>query len=118
MTRPALTLRDLRVLLSISAAKAGPNEDAVAVRATWEQTFNSGDADKIAALYTKDAMMFGSTAHLFTGTDGVRTYFSKLPAGIKVKMGDQQAIAHGPISCSARALPILRSRTAPCCPTA
>ena len=62
MTRPALTLQDLRVLLSISAAKAGPNEDAVAVRATWEQTFNSSDADKIAALYTKDAMMFGSTA--------------------------------------------------------
>jgi len=49
MTRPALTLQDLRVLLSISAAKAGPNEDAVAVRAAWEQTFNSGDADKIAA---------------------------------------------------------------------
>ena len=52
MTRPARTLQDLQVLLSISAAKAGPNEDAVAVRATWEQTFNSGDADKIAALYT------------------------------------------------------------------
>ena len=118
MTRPALTLRDLRVLLSISAAKAGPNEDAVAVRATWEQTFNSGDADKIAALYTKDAMMFGSTAHLFTGTDGVRTYFSKLPAGITVKMGDRRRSRTGPISCSARALPILRSRTAPCCPTA
>jgi len=116
MTRPALTLRDLRVLLSISAAKAGPNEDAVAVRATWEQTFNSGDADKIAALYTKDAMMFGSTAHLFTGTDGVRTYFSKLPAAIKVKMGDRRSRTV-PISCSARALPILRSRTAPCCPT-
>ena len=96
MKRPALTLRDLRILLENSAAETGPNEDAVAARATWEQTFNSGDADKIAALYTRDAMMFGSTAPLFTGTDGVRTYFSKLPAGIKVKMGDQQAIPHGP----------------------
>ena len=96
MTRPALTLQNLRVLLSISATKAGPNEDAVAVRATWERAFNSGDADKIAALYTRDAMMFGSTAQLFAGTDGVRTYFSKLPAGIKAKMGDQQAIAVGP----------------------
>ena len=96
MTHPALTLQNLRVLLSISAAKAGPNEDAVAVRATWEQAFNSGNADKIATLYTKDAMMFGSTAQLFTGTDGVRTYFSKLPAGTKVKMGGQKAIAHGP----------------------
>jgi hypothetical protein len=87
MTRPALTLQDLRVLLSISPAKPGPNEDAVAVRATWEQTFNSGDADQIATLYTKDAMMFGSTAQLFTGTDGVHTYFSKLPAGIRVVFG-------------------------------
>jgi hypothetical protein len=42
------------------------------------------------------ALPVGSTAQLFTGTDGVRTYFSKLPAGIKFKMGDQQAIAHGP----------------------
>ena len=30
-----------------------------------------------------------------TELDGVRTYFSKLPAGI-VRMGDQQAIPHGP----------------------
>jgi hypothetical protein len=118
MTRPARTLLDLRVLLSTSAAKAGPNEDAVAVRATWEQTFNSGDAGKIAALYTKDAMMFGSTAQLFTGTDGVRTYFSKLPAGIKVKMATSRRSRTGPTSCSARALPILRSPTVPCCPTA
>ena len=88
MKRPALTLRDLRILLENSAAETGPNEDAVAARATWEQTFNSGDADKIAALYTKGAMMFGSTAQLFAGSDGVRTYFSKLPAGITVKVGD------------------------------
>jgi uncharacterized protein (TIGR02246 family) len=88
----------LFVLLLVSAgmAKAGPNEDAAAVRAEWEQVYNSGDADKFAALYTKDAMLFGSTAQLFTGTDGVRTYFSKLPPGIKTRMGDQQAIAVGP----------------------
>ena len=42
------------------------------------------------------AMLFGSAAQLFTGSEGVRTYFSKLPAGIKAKMGDQQAIAVGP----------------------
>jgi len=38
MKRPALTLRDLRILLENSAAETGPNEDAVAARATWEQT--------------------------------------------------------------------------------
>jgi uncharacterized protein (TIGR02246 family) len=84
------------VLLTVQAAQAGPNEDATAVRANWEQVYNSGDADKFVALYTKDAMLFGSTAQLFAGSEDVRTYFTKLPAGIKVKMGDQQAIAAGP----------------------
>jgi uncharacterized protein (TIGR02246 family) len=77
-------------------AKAGPNEDAATARAQWEQVYNSGDADKFVALYTKDATLFGSTAQLFSGSDGVRAYFSKLPPGIKVKMGDQQATAVGP----------------------
>ena len=79
-------------MCSTQPAKAGPTEDAAAVRAQWEQVYNSGDADKFAV----DAMLFGSAAQLFTGTEGVRTYFSKLPAGIKAKMGDQQAIAVGP----------------------
>lgn len=86
----------LSVLFSLEPAKAGPTEDAAAVRAQWEQVYNSGDADKFAALYSKDAMLFGSTAQLFVGSEGARTYFSKLPPGIKAKMGDQQAIAVGP----------------------
>jgi uncharacterized protein (TIGR02246 family) len=84
------------LLFLIEAAKAGPTEDAAAVRAQWEQVYNSGDADKFVALYTKDSMLFGSTAQLFTGSEGVRTYFTKLPAGIQAKMRDQQAIAVGP----------------------
>jgi uncharacterized protein (TIGR02246 family) len=84
------------LLFSMQLAKAGPAEDAAAVRTQWEQVYNSGDADKFVALYTKNAMLFGSTAQLFAGSDGVRTYFSKLPPGIKAKMGDQQAIAVGP----------------------
>ena len=84
------------VLFAMAPAKAGPTEDAVAVRAKWEQAYNAADADKFVSLYTKDALLFGSTAQLFTGSDGVRTYFSKLPPGIKAKMGDQQTIAVGP----------------------
>ena len=83
-------------LLSSQAAKAGPNEDAAAIRTQWEQVYNSGDADKFVALYTKDAMLFGSTAQLFTGAEGVRAYFAKLPPGIKTKMGEQNTIAVGP----------------------
>ena len=82
-------------LSSPQFAKAGPNEDAAAARAQWEQVYNSGDADKFVALYTKDATLFGSTAQLFSGSDGVRAYFGKLPPGIQAKMGDQQAIAVG-----------------------
>ena len=48
-----------------------------------------------AVLYTRDATIFGSTAQLFSGSEGVRAYFSKLPPGIKAKMGNQQAIAVG-----------------------
>ena len=84
------------VLFSMGPAKAGPTEDAAAVRAQWEQVYNSGDVDKFVALYTKDALLFGSTAQLFTGSEGVRTYFTKLPAGIQAKMRDQHAIAVGP----------------------
>jgi uncharacterized protein (TIGR02246 family) len=83
-------------LSSSQPAKAGPNEDVAAIRTQWEQVYNSGDADKFVALYTKDAMLFGSTAQLFTGPDGVRAYFAKLPPGIKAKMGEQTAIAVGP----------------------
>ena len=39
------------VLLTVQAAQAGPNEDAAAVRANWEQVYNSGDADKFVAAY-------------------------------------------------------------------
>ena len=71
-------------LSSPQLAKAGPSEDAAVVRAQWEEVYNSGDADKFVALN-----------QLFTGSDGVRAYYSKLPPGIKAKMGDQQAIAVG-----------------------
>ena len=86
----------LAALVAAAPAKAGPNKDAAAARAQWEQVYNSGDADKFSALYTKDLLLFGSTAQLFVGTEGARTYFTKLPPGIKAKMGDQQAIAVGP----------------------
>ncbi len=96
MHRPIAVILLVSMLFLSGPAKAGPAEDAAAVRAQWEQVYNSGDADKFVALYTKDAMLFGSTAQLFTGADGVRTYFSKLPPGIKIRMGDQKAIAVGP----------------------
>jgi hypothetical protein len=41
-------------------------------------------------------LLFGSTGQLFTGSEGIRTYFTNLPPGNQTKMRDQQAIAAGP----------------------
>ncbi|SDI20732.1 MULTISPECIES: SgcJ/EcaC family oxidoreductase [Bradyrhizobium] len=82
-------------LFSTGPARAAPVEDAAAVWAQWEQVYNSGDVDEIVALYTEDSLLFGSTAQLFAGSEGARTYFNKLPAGTRVKMGDQHTIAVG-----------------------
>ena len=69
---------------------------AAAVWARWEKIYNSGDVDKFVALYTDDPLLFGSTAKLYAGSEGVRSYFIGLPNGIKAKMGHQQAVAAGP----------------------
>jgi uncharacterized protein (TIGR02246 family) len=83
-------------LFAAAPVKADPAEDAAAVWAHWEQAYNSGDADKFVALYTKNAMLFGSAPQLSTGSDGVRTYYTKLPAGIQAKMGEQKAVEVAP----------------------
>jgi hypothetical protein len=69
---------------------------AAAVWARWEKIYNSGDVDKFVALYTDDPLLFGSTAKLYAGSEGVHTYFIGLPNGIKAKMGHQQTVAAGP----------------------
>ena len=89
----------LALLVAIAAAApatAGPLDDAVAVRAQWAEAFNAGAVDKLVALYTSDALFYGSTAPLFKGADGVRTYFSHLPPGLQAQMGEQSAIAVEP----------------------
>lgn len=96
MPRIAAVLAFVTALILTAPAQAGPDEDAVAVRANWEKVYNAGNVDAFVALYTPDAHLFGSTPQLATGADGVRGYFTKLPPGIQVKMGDQKAIAAGP----------------------
>jgi hypothetical protein len=55
-----------------------------------------GTGTKIVALYTKDALFYGSTAPLFKGQEGVRAYFSHLPPGLKAQMGEQTVVAVQP----------------------
>jgi len=86
----------LAALFAVAPATAGLLEDAAGVRAQWEQAFNAGDVDKLVALYSKDALFYGSTAPLFKGLDGVRTYFLHLPPGLKAQMGEQSVVAVEP----------------------
>jgi uncharacterized protein (TIGR02246 family) len=41
----------------------------------WVEVFNSHDLDAHAALYTEDAMLFGSVPELMIGRDAIKTYF-------------------------------------------
>jgi uncharacterized protein (TIGR02246 family) len=96
MSRLATIFALLTALFAFAPATAGPLEDAAEVRAQWAGAFNAGDRDKLVALYTKDALFYGSTAPLFKGQEGVRTYFSHLPPGLKAQMGEQTVIAVEP----------------------
>ncbi len=70
----------LMLPLSVSPSRAGPADEAVAATlAKWADAFAKIDADSIAALYSKDALFFGSTPPLYTGVDGVRAFFKALP---------------------------------------
>jgi uncharacterized protein (TIGR02246 family) len=96
MSRLAAIFALLAALFTLAPATAGPLEDAAEVRAQWAEAFNAGDRDKIVALYTKDALFYGSTAPLFKGQEGVRAYFSHLPPGLKAQMGEQTVVAVQP----------------------
>jgi uncharacterized protein (TIGR02246 family) len=78
------------------SAFAGPREDAAAVRAAWAEAFNAADYERVVALYSNDALFYGSTPPLFTGRDGVRSYFSHLPSGLKATMGEHTAVQVAP----------------------
>ena len=45
----------------------------------WAASFNTLDADAIASLYSKHALLFGSNPNLYRGRDGVAAYFNGLP---------------------------------------
>ena len=53
--------------------------DTESLRHAWIAAFNAHDLDSHAALYTEDAMLFGSNDTLHRGQTGIRGYFGKLP---------------------------------------
>ena len=55
------------------------------LHAQWVEAFNSHDLDRHMALYTEDATLFGSVDELQDSRAAIRAYFSKRPAGIRVR---------------------------------
>lgn len=50
----------------------------------WVEVFNSHDLDAHAALYTEDAMLFGSVPELISGRGAIRDYFAGRGPGVHV----------------------------------
>jgi ketosteroid isomerase-like protein len=64
------------LLLSFSAALAGPTEDALQVIDTWAKAFTASDVDGIVKLYAPDALFVGTGSKtVVTKPEGIRKYF-------------------------------------------
>ncbi len=55
-----------------------------ALHAAWIEAFNARDLDRHAALYTQDAMLFGSKADLSAGRAAIRAYFAARGPDVRV----------------------------------
>ncbi|MCA1411412.1 SgcJ/EcaC family oxidoreductase [Bradyrhizobium sp. NBAIM20] len=52
--------------------------DVRAFLVLWAQAFNAHDVDKLAALYARDALLYGtSSSKLYSGAEEIRTYFRR-----------------------------------------
>lgn len=52
--------------------------DVRAFLVLWAQAFNAHDVEKLAALYARDALLYGtSSSKLYSGAEEIRTYFRR-----------------------------------------
>ena len=82
------------VAVVIPPALAGEQEDAYASIERWSETFNSGDIEQIARMYTNDALVLGTFSPDMTSKpDDLRAYFKAAAAAkLQVKLGDYSAV--------------------------
>ena len=61
------------------SSQAGPAEEANAIIDTWVKTYSANDREALVALYSKNAVLLGTTSPLISeGTDAIRLYFQDL----------------------------------------
>jgi uncharacterized protein (TIGR02246 family) len=77
--------------MSVARALAEPKADVAAATSAWAEAV--ADPEKVAALYSDDAVLWGTTApKIRSGRTAAREYFAsvvKAVPGIKVEFGDQ-----------------------------
>jgi uncharacterized protein (TIGR02246 family) len=61
-----------------SLATADQAEDVKAAYAAWDEAFGSGDAAKVAAFYTEDAVFLPPSHEVMAGPAGVEKFFAGL----------------------------------------
>jgi uncharacterized protein (TIGR02246 family) len=69
-------LSGIALLVSLTSAIAGPNEDALAVLEKWTKAFADSDVDAIVKLYAPDSLFMGTGSKtVVTDLADVRKYF-------------------------------------------
>lgn len=68
--------------------------DIASLRAQWVDAFNMHDLDRHVALYTGDALLYGSNDTLHDGRENIRAYFTNLPATASVRSYPAPAIRY------------------------
>src|SRR5213595_4360465 len=88
-----LFVLNCNLLLTNSAALAGPKEDVAAETMKWGETLGQNDPDKIVLLYATDGVLWGTLSPTVRADRAaLREYFVlafKALPGLKVSFGDQ-----------------------------
>ena len=82
------------VALTPAVALAGPADEANAALDQWVKAFNANDPKAVAALYTPDAIVLGTSSPVISqGTDQIFQYFARLPnSGTQVRISERHLL--------------------------
>ena len=63
---------------AITCSYSATTDDVKAAYKQWNAAFNSGDAEKIASTYTKDAVFLPPTHDVIESSEGIQNFFDGL----------------------------------------
>ncbi len=75
------TLLCAATLASSSFAQDTPEDASAALAQKWIEGWNNGDMASVAALYTEDGDLLGSSGHMARGRAEIESYLTELKAG-------------------------------------